>query len=247
MINEMFKAALDYAARGWFVLPLNPASKVASCDLLAQIGFDWNTETKPDTETLTRWFEIMPDLNIGIRLRGSGLSVVDVDDMGKFILWMVDIGPLPDAPCVRTKRGCHYFFKESPLDQCGAINSEAHGYLGDFLTPNPPHWKPLDRAYVVAPPSRHPMNSHIIYEWLVQPDECALVQVPDWIRSAVYEPVAPHSWLGYDDKDNGYDYGYIPDCPTCGDEFWDGGTSCTCDYDTDEYAPDPGDQDGHHA
>lgn len=32
--------------------------------------------------------------------------------------------------------------------------------------------------------------------------------------------------FGYEDEDDAEEY--PPDCETCGGEFWDGGTSCTC-------------------
>jgi hypothetical protein len=36
-------------------------------------------------------------------------------------------------------------------------------------------------------------------------------------------------WSGVFDDGIDDDYSTIPDCEVCGGEFWDGGTSCTCD------------------
>lgn len=193
-MSDMLDAALAYAARGWFVLPLNPASKVADYTVLADIEFDWITEVKPDAATIRRWFDIVPDLNIGIRMRGSGLTVVDIDDLARWCVWYnaVDL-VLPKLPTVDTAKGRHYFFKASPRDKCGVIHSDKGEYVGDCLTPNPPHWKPSDRAYVVAPPSIHPAFG-TQYEWVVIPEDGEWIELPGWIREAVIEPSEPHSW-----------------------------------------------------
>ncbi len=240
MENEILKAALEYAARGWFVLPLNPISKVADVLLPERLDFDWHTDVKPDAATIRRWFEIEPDLNIGIRLRGSGLTVVDIDDIDRWLAWPKAL-PMLHVPCVKTRRGQHYFFVAGENDPCGAINDDEGVCVGDCLTPYPPDWKPRNRAYVVAPPSRHPMGGE--YAWVITPDDGEWISLPDWIRNSVYRPVPPSSWWETDDEFFD-DEERVPDCPICGGEFWDGGTSCTCiDWGEGDEEPYPEDLD----
>lgn len=235
MQNEILNAALEYATRGWFVLPLNPGSKVADVLLPEQLDFDWNTDVRPDEATIRRWFEIEPDLNIGIRLLGSGLTVVDVDVLDKWLIWHSSEDPLViDVPLVKTQRGQHYFFAATENDRCGVIWSDKGEYIADCLTPYPPEWRPADRSYVVAPPSKHPSFGHV-YEWGITPDEGRWTTLPHWIRQAVREPVEPSSWWADYDEDEDRRC-----CPYCGEDYCSG--SCAWDYEEDEPYPEDFDE-----
>ncbi|MGH7487948.1 MAG: bifunctional DNA primase/polymerase, partial [bacterium] len=53
-------AALEYAARGWPVLPIRPRAKLP----LTEHGLH---DATTDPELITQWWERWPDANIGIR------------------------------------------------------------------------------------------------------------------------------------------------------------------------------------
>ena len=74
--NPMLAGALDYAKRGWAVLPVQANGK-APLGKLVPHGF-LHATTNP--KTLQQWWTIEPTANIGIRTGAiSGLFVFDID------------------------------------------------------------------------------------------------------------------------------------------------------------------------
>lgn len=69
---EVLRYALAFAARGWPVFPLRPASKSPAT---AQ-GFK---DATTDPETVRRWFLQDPARGIGLQPAGAGLLVLDID------------------------------------------------------------------------------------------------------------------------------------------------------------------------
>jgi len=203
-MNDRLTAALDYAARGWYVVPLNPQSKVLSWEMSLTLAFDWyGDDPAPDAATIQRWFELEPELNVGIRMDGSGLAVLDIDELGH-LHKVPGFEPdgLPLTPSVRTARGKHVYFR-APEE--GIVSGQVRVFqppepsllVGDFLTTYSPAWKgggpAYVPAYVVAPPSRHP-DGLTTYQWLDRPD-VPLAEVPDWLLLAVVPPMPPSSWF----------------------------------------------------
>lgn len=84
----MLKHALDYAARGWAVVPLHGISEgrctcgkpeCRSAGKHPRISGGCHAATT-DPETIEQWWRTYPDANIGIATgKVSGLIVVDVD------------------------------------------------------------------------------------------------------------------------------------------------------------------------
>jgi len=176
MANERLTAALDYATRGWYVVPLNPQSKVISWEMCHKLEFMWNLDQPAPTDAdIRHWFKLEPDINIGIRMAGSGLAVFDVDEMTNIHkIPGFEGNGLPCTPTVQTARGLHVL-------------------VGDFLTTWPATWAASVPAYVVAPPSRHP-DMFTYYQWMITPD-VPLADVPDWLLAAVEPPLPPSSWF----------------------------------------------------
>jgi|CZKF01.1.fsa_nt_gi hypothetical protein len=197
------KAALDYAACGWLVIPLNnPKQGVCSCRKkgCSSPGKHPRTEHglndgSKDPKQIARWWEKWPDANLGI-LTGqeSGLLVLDVDGVdGKASLQALTAahGSLPPTLCSKTGRkgtdgkraGCHYYFR-APV---GVAIRNSAGTLGKGLDIR------ADGGYVVAPPSLHP--SGLLYEWLAP--EPPLADVPPWmlakLTGAKPAPEAPRA------------------------------------------------------
>jgi hypothetical protein len=187
------EAALDYAARGWLVVPLhNPKQGVCSCRKknCSSPGKHPRTEHglkdgSKDPKQIALWWEKWPDANLGI-LTGqeSGLLVLDVDgEDGKAALraLMAEHGSLPKTLCAKTgrkgadgkRKGCHYYFRVPG----GAAIRNSAGALGKGLDIR------ADGGYVVAPPSLHP--SGLLYEWLAP--EQPLADTPPWMLARLAE------------------------------------------------------------
>src|SRR5262245_39025334 len=93
--TTMLDAALDYAARGWAVLPLVPGGKIPST---AHGSKDATT----DAVAIREWWTSRPDDNVGIATGSiSGIAVLDVDTKnnkvgGASLLDLIQKhGPLP--------------------------------------------------------------------------------------------------------------------------------------------------------
>jgi len=71
------ESALEYAARGWRVLPLRPGSKIPAT---AHGVHDATTEA----ETIRAWWSAVPEYNVGVATGPeSGIVVVDIDRHGE--------------------------------------------------------------------------------------------------------------------------------------------------------------------
>lgn len=173
------EAALEYAARGWLVIPLhNVKQGVCSCRKK-----DCNSPGKhprtangfkdgsKDPKQIECWLKKWPEANIGIVTgQESGLFVLDVDgEDGKASLSQLIAahGPLPKTLCVKTGRGFHYYFHMP----AGAAIRNSVGSLGKGLDIK------TDGGYVVAPPSIH--ASGLRYEWVTP--EPPLADLPPWM------------------------------------------------------------------
>ncbi len=135
----MLKEAIDYANRGWFILPLTPKQKTPHYKL-ARNGYKSATN---DKGIINWWFEQEPNINIGIACDSSGLVILDVDFRNGGT-----INGLADTYKVSTGNGFHYYYQASQY-------------------PNYTPRQGIDvkyRGYVVAPPSIHPNGSIYTYE-----------------------------------------------------------------------------------
>lgn len=139
-MTPLLQAALDYAARGWRVLPLEPRGKRP----LWSLGWE---DASSDPERIRAWWEHQPEANVGVACTGS-LVVLDVDgDQGLATLHELEQrhGRLEATYMVSTGRGRHLYFRR-PEDladgwRYGGLELKASGY-------------------VVAPPSVHPSGAH---------------------------------------------------------------------------------------
>ena len=66
--NPLYRAAVEYIGRGWFILPLKPGRK----DPLTEHGVNDSSNQLHDIQ---RWWTQYPDANIGIDLGRSGYWV----------------------------------------------------------------------------------------------------------------------------------------------------------------------------
>lgn len=160
-------AALEYAARGWAVLPLRGKLPLAGSN-----GVHGATR---DREAIAAW----PDgVNVGVAC-GEGLVVVDVDHRhgGEDSLHALERrhGELPATVSVQTGNGgAHYYFKTARRVGCSI------GALGRGLDVRG------EGGYAVAPPSIHPDTGRA-YAWDNYPAETSLAPLPRWLRDLLGE------------------------------------------------------------
>lgn len=142
--------ALAYAARGWAVFPLLPASK----EPMTKHGFK---DASTDVKKIRKWWKKDPHANIGIATgKTSGIVVVDIDprnggDLSAF--WKLCALDDHKLGLVTTGGdGSHLYFSYP----AGAeIPSRKEFVQGIDLK--------SDGGYVVAPPSVHPNG--VLYAW----------------------------------------------------------------------------------
>jgi hypothetical protein len=69
--SALARAAADAAARGWFIFPVHPGSKIPAVKR-------WETTSTRDPTQIAHWWATRP-YNIGIACSPSGLLVIDID------------------------------------------------------------------------------------------------------------------------------------------------------------------------
>jgi len=147
ILSALGQAALDYAARGWHVFPIEPNHKgekvpdpshpkgKRGTHLLAH----GHLEASSDPAQVRRWWMRYPDANIGLYLAASGLVAVDADLYKPECQW----GPfsegldLPDTLMQRSARGgIHYIFRAAPGEEfrdeiagCAGVDVKHKGYI----------------------------------------------------------------------------------------------------------------------
>jgi len=146
-VNAMLHAALDLAASGWEVLPLN--GKIPT----TTHGLD---DATTDADLITQWWERRPAANIGARVPRD-LVVLDVDPRNGGADSLVDLvdllGVLPPTLTVVSGRGDgghhRYFLRPSGVlkgKPAPGIDLKVNGYM-------------------VMPPSLHP-DTGTAYCWI---------------------------------------------------------------------------------
>lgn len=113
--------------------------------------------------------------NVGVAC-GRGIAVVDVDPrnggLESLAALVAKHGELPRTPTASTGDGTHYYY--AVVEQ--GIGKRIPGI--DFIGVG---------GYVLAPSSLHPSQRH--YEWVVDPQDCELAPMPQWIiDECCYKP-----------------------------------------------------------
>jgi hypothetical protein len=146
--------ALDYLARGWSVLPLEPRSKIPATSTIrwTRGTSSWSTyrARHATADEVAAWAEHEPEHNIGIALGETSDNLVALDRDAELPAGIC----IPPTATVRTGRGCHFY-------------ARAEAPVATQLFP----WGELrgEGTYIVAPQSTHPSGRR--YEWESTPDE----------------------------------------------------------------------------
>lgn len=157
-------AAIEYAERGWWVLPLRPGQKVPA----TKNGLKDATIV---VDVVRRWWKRTPDLNIGLRT-GIHFDVLDLD--GDTALDALDRAAPTGArtivgPIVLTGRGVHIYTRPTGRGNAAGIVARVD-------------WRGR-RGYVVAPPSVHPDGHRYLWDFEYGPDT-PLEPAPAWLLEA---------------------------------------------------------------
>jgi len=185
--NNLLTTALDYAQRGWQVIPLhNPVEGRCSCRngvTCSSPGkhprIPWKEGGSTEPAVIREWWRHWPDANVGI-VTGpvSGLLILDIDgEQGRKSLRALEQqhGQLPDTWSVTTgSGGVHLYFRwPRGLKIRNSAKKIAPGI--DIRG---------DGGYVVAPPSLHQSGRHyVLNETAIAPVEC-----PDWMLTLLQSP-----------------------------------------------------------
>jgi hypothetical protein len=148
--SHLRNAALEYARRGWKLIPIKPGTK-APHGALTPNGL---SDATSDPKIIEAWFERVPNLDaIAVAARLSGLLLFDVDSLeghgkdGHATLRKLEakLGDLPATRRVITPTGGEHLYIVAP-------GVTLPGTLGEGIDVK-------DNGYVLLPPSLHP-NGH---------------------------------------------------------------------------------------
>jgi putative DNA primase/helicase len=196
-MNPCETAALDYAARGWPVLPLHSAKDgrctcgKVDCDSPAKHPRTLHglKDATTDPKTIEAWWRTWPDANVGIVTGApSGLIVVDVDPRHGGDATLDDLlaahEQLPETPESLTGGGGRHIFFRYP----GGTVRSGNGKLGPGLDLKG------DSGYIVAPPSVHVSGKRYQWELSSEVGEVPLADAPAWLLAQLaqlQDPPAP--------------------------------------------------------
>lgn len=182
--NILLQQALEYAGRGWHVLPCRPQTilgengkeRFKTKAPLIEGGFK-NASANPDT--IRKWWGQWPDALIGVSTGPSGLLVVDLDNKGDvdgeaiFAEVAAAHGGIPRTYSVKTQSGGKHLYFKRPEG---------------VDVPSPNGWLPnvdvrASSGYVIAPPSRVIGGGAYTVE-----DLRAIEEAPPWLVEALNNP-----------------------------------------------------------
>lgn len=110
-------AALEMAAAGWHVLPIDPESK------RPRVGKGGYHLATTDTDQIVAWWSAHPDDGIAVACRPSGLVAVDIDPRNggeeTFAALETELGHLPPIAVQRSKSGGRHFVFADPSPGAG--------------------------------------------------------------------------------------------------------------------------------
>jgi hypothetical protein len=138
--SPLLAAALDYARRGFSVIPLRARSKKPALPSWKEYQSRRATE-----DEIRAWWHSSPQANVGVVTGAiSGIVVLDIDgEEGIKSLALLPESQLLKTPTVKTGKGCHAYFRHPG----GSVRNFARKLPGLDLRG--------DGGFVVAPPSIH--------------------------------------------------------------------------------------------
>lgn len=164
--EDRLREALNYAARGWHIVPASAKGKVP---LLP----DWQNLASTDESTIIDWWDQYTGCNVGVQL-GEKSGIIDIEcdteQAEKDLLELFD-GEIPDCPMFQATRGKHRIFQWCDQLPGGAKVEYGPGKLEIRMGNGG------KGAQSIFPPS---INIHgAAYTWLIHPDNCEPPPLPE--------------------------------------------------------------------
>lgn len=171
-MNEIWKAAKEYAEAGIAVIPVNPKTKSPYTN-------HGSKDASRDPRQIDLWWKKYPDANVGIATGeiNAGLIVIDldvdpnkgIDGVHELMEWESKNGKLPDTWRAITGRGGAHLYYFAPGDDV-----RNHVKFLDCIDVRG------EGGYVVAPPSIHSNGNR--YYWEDDPDDYDLATADENVR-----------------------------------------------------------------
>lgn len=163
------RAALDYARRGWSVVPLAPRDKKPL------VMWSEYQQRRAAAAEISDWFGRWPLANVGVVTGAiSGLVVLDVDPRhggdGSLLALERTHGGLPETVEALTGGGGRHLYLRHPG---GTVRNMVGIAAGIDLRG--------DGGLIVAPPSVHPSGRSYVWEVSCHPDDTPLAGMPAWL------------------------------------------------------------------
>ena len=187
IMSELGQAALDYAARGWFVFPVPPGTKKSHKSAEHSGGRNWGATSDP--EEIRRDWARWPDANVGIATgAASGFFVIEadtaaghgVDGIAALAALIEAHGPLPETIEALSPSGSWHIYFRWP-EGCGVRNSAGLITRGVDVRG--------DGGMIVAAPSVKPGAAQP-YRWKNPPPLFDLADCPGWLLDLATRPKA---------------------------------------------------------
>lgn len=180
---SILEHALEYARRGWSVIPLRAKDKVPALSKQSG-GWEKYQSERADEAQIRAWWERFPKANVGVVTGSvSGIVVLDIDGPeGEASLAKITdlFGPLPETLASSTGKGVHYVFRHPGVELRNfakrGVNIDFRGDGGYICAP--PSIHPSGREYAWTTESKHPAN---VPEWLLE--LLTSENTPDWYAS----------------------------------------------------------------
>ena len=173
MSASLKEGALQWAARGYAIVPLRPKS-AAPHGFLVPHGYK---DASREPSLIADWWDYEPNANIAAAT-GGNLFVLDIDgDEGckSMKALAVEHGELPKTLAVKTRRGWHFHFKtDTPVKSSVA-------YVGPGLDIKCEH------GMATLPPSIHPKDGSA-YQLA---RDLPLADCPEWLIKRSIKPEPP--------------------------------------------------------
>lgn len=199
-MNETLTHALQYADRGWRVIPIKPKEKRPPISA-------WQTAATTNPETIKEWWTGQ-HRNCGVGIvtgEESGIFVIDIDNKndvdGYDTLKELESkhGALPNGPYALTGSGGMHIFMQYP--QGITIRNDAGHKLGKGIDIRG------EGGQVVAAPTVHPNGN--TYQWCNNSYDLQVPEAPNWLLQLLTEPTAtpaapPQTELAADTTDDDY-------------------------------------------
>ncbi len=189
----VLRAALNYASKGWPLVPIHTPDVAGACSCKAGSSCNhtgkhprvkaWRRLATTDAATIRRWWRNWPEANIGLVLGGDArLVALDIDGPeGRHSLEGLQHshGQLPETLMARTGRedgGNQLIFKASPEQDLSSISNRA-GDMAPGLDVR------AEGGLIVVAPSLHKSGRRYTWE-----HNAPIALLPDWLYRLMQSP-----------------------------------------------------------